>query len=245
MSQNGVDGIHVICVNGLASIKLKGKRTMRTIVLGFGLFAVGVAGFSVTTEASILGVDFSGYSDNGIGNFGYTLGYDFQVTTPVTVVALAAFDDNSGPGLPQAVAVGLWNASGSLLASTTIAQGTLPTLGMANFFAAASISPITLQPGYYTVAAQDDWVQSLTTLPNFTVASGITYLGYAQTPGGVTALTYPTEQVASGTGEEALFGGNIVIGPVPEPTTMISGAMMLLPFGAGAFRQLRKRLQAA
>jgi len=32
---------------------------------------------------------------------------------------------------------------------------------------------------------------------------------------------------------------------VPEPTTMISGALLLLPFGTSAFRQLRKKFQAA
>jgi hypothetical protein len=31
--------------------------------------------------------------------------------------------------------------------------------------------------------------------------------------------------------------------PVPEPTTMISGAMLLLPFGSSAFRQLRRKFQ--
>jgi hypothetical protein len=33
--------------------------------------------------------------------------------------------------------------------------------------------------------------------------------------------------------------------PVPEPATIISGAMLLLPFGSGAFRRLRKKLQVA
>jgi len=32
---------------------------------------------------------------------------------------------------------------------------------------------------------------------------------------------------------------------VPEPSTMIAGAMLLLPFGSGAVRLLRKKLQAA
>jgi hypothetical protein len=32
---------------------------------------------------------------------------------------------------------------------------------------------------------------------------------------------------------------------VPEPTTIISGAMLLLPFGSRAFRQLCKKFQAA
>ena len=37
------------------------------------------------------------------------------------------------------------------------------------------------------------------------------------------------------------------LGPaaVPEPTTIIAGASMLLPFGASALRMLRKKLQAA
>jgi len=41
--------------------------------------------------------------------------------------------------------------------------------------------------------------------------------------------------------------GNQIIAsvPVPEPTTMISGALLLLPFGWSAVRQLRKKLQPA
>jgi hypothetical protein len=33
--------------------------------------------------------------------------------------------------------------------------------------------------------------------------------------------------------------------PVPEPTTLVSGALLLLSFGSSAVRQLRKKLQAA
>ena len=38
---------------------------------------------------------------------------------------------------------------------------------------------------------------------------------------------------------------DVQLSAVPEPSTIISGALMLLPFGAGAARQLRKKLQAA
>lgn len=38
--------------------------------------------------------------------------------------------------------------------------------------------------------------------------------------------------------------GDISVTTVPEPTTMISGALLLLPFGAGTLRILRKRLTA-
>jgi hypothetical protein len=33
--------------------------------------------------------------------------------------------------------------------------------------------------------------------------------------------------------------------PVPEPTTMVAGALLLLPFGLSAVRHLRNRKQAA
>jgi len=35
---------------------------------------------------------------------------------------------------------------------------------------------------------------------------------------------------------------DVSVTPVPEPTTIIAGAMLLLPFGSRAFRQLRKKL---
>jgi len=35
-------------------------------------------------------------------------------------------------------------------------------------------------------------------------------------------------------------GGNPVAVPVPEPSTVVAGALMLLPFGIGAIRSLRK-----
>jgi hypothetical protein len=39
--------------------------------------------------------------------------------------------------------------------------------------------------------------------------------------------------------------GNTGTSAVPEPTTVISGALMLLPFGSSVLRQLRKKFQAA
>ena len=36
-------------------------------------------------------------------------------------------------------------------------------------------------------------------------------------------------------------GDNFTFTPVPEPTTMIAGALLLLPFGASTLRMLRRR----
>jgi hypothetical protein len=38
---------------------------------------------------------------------------------------------------------------------------------------------------------------------------------------------------------------DVFVGAVPEPGTMIAGALMLVPFGSGAIQQFRKKLQAA
>jgi hypothetical protein len=40
------------------------------------------------------------------------------------------------------------------------------------------------------------------------------------------------------------YGASINVAPVPEPTTMIAGALLLLPFGASTLRILRKRQTA-
>jgi hypothetical protein len=47
---------------------------------------------------------------------------------------------------------------------------------------------------------------------------------------------------ANNTGIQDNFpdGGAVIYAPVPEPTTIAAGALMLLPFGIGALRSLRK-----
>jgi hypothetical protein len=50
-------------------------------------------------------------------------------------------------------------------------------------------------------------------------------------------------QVSSGSQESAKIEfdlGNSALAPVPEPTTMLAGALLLLPFGASTLRMLRK-----
>jgi hypothetical protein len=46
-------------------------------------------------------------------------------------------------------------------------------------------------------------------------------------------------------GAGPIFFDDVSMCPVPEPSTMIAAALLLLPFGLGAIRQLRKKMQAA
>jgi hypothetical protein len=47
------------------------------------------------------------------------------------------------------------------------------------------------------------------------------------------------------TGGRVEFLGNMNVSAVPEPTTMIAGALVLLPFGASTLRVLRKQSRSA
>jgi hypothetical protein len=70
--------------------------------------------------------------------------------------------------------------------------------------------------------------------PTAGAASEINYLYYRYDHSAgldiPTVADYPTP----------VFGANFQFTPVPEPTTMIAGALLLLPFGASTLRMLRK-----
>ena len=58
------------------------------------------------------------------------------------------------------------------------------------------------------------------------------------------ATTTLTFMDATGYDSNAGWIDNVRISAVPEPTTMLAGALLLLPFGASAFRILRKNRKA-
>jgi hypothetical protein len=84
----------------------------------------------------------------------------------------------------------------------------------------------------------------------YTIANPVPNQGWTPYNLTVTA-TGPTTVVSFGLRNDPSYDGldNIsvtpAVGVVPEPTTMLSAALMLLPFGSGAVRQFRKKLQAA
>ena len=178
---------------------------MRTTSLAATL--VLFAGFHAGAQQ--FGIDFAGGGGTA-NNDGWNLGYEFQVTSPVTIVGLAAWDGNTPGGLSQAVPVGLWRNDGSLLASATIAAGTLPS-DPGDQFADVGIAPITLSPGLYDVAALDPQIFGgfWPSLQNFTEAPGINYVQDRFAYGG---LDFPgqTDSGFYGANFNGWFGGNIV-----------------------------------
>ncbi|HEY3864289.1 MAG TPA: hypothetical protein VGO59_20650 [Verrucomicrobiae bacterium] len=224
------------------------------IVLGSMLLA------SSNLLADSLGIDFTGGGLSPVYCTGYTVGYTFQVNSPVTVVGLAAFDP--GGATSSAEKVGLWSngggispygsSPGSLITSATIAAGTLPTLGAGNLFAEIGITPIVLQPGFYDVAAfgaayTGGGKAPYAPLNNFTTDSSITFVQDSFTYG-TGGLAYPnySDQFWFGSDFEGWFGGNIVlgqIGPQIEPLAVpdSSSSWMLLAGASAAFGVARRK----
>lgn len=149
----------------------------------------------------------SAISSNG----SWTLGWEFNVNRPLTVDALGIFDWNT-LGLNGSYELGLWSASGTLLASTSVS-------GMGDavkdeFVWKNLSSLVTLTPGNYVVAAagayganDDSYAFNGTS----TTISGVTFIQSRYSAG--SALSYPGL-----TGDpDGYFGGNFseVPGPLP------------------------------
>ncbi len=188
-------------------------------------------------SAGTLGVTTS--NDNVFSNTGtWTLGYSFLVNSSITVTGLGVFDAGSD-GLNVSHDVGLWDAAGNLLASTTVAAGTVAPLN--GFYRMATISGVGLTAGnvYYVGSVNgidnDGWMQDPSTL---IAAPQITYLSrqYEFSSGG---LVFPD---LVGSGSTGYFGGNFEFGTstTPEPGTMLMlGSGVLAAAGA-----LRRKFRA-
>ncbi len=183
-------------------------------------------------HADTLGVFTS--ADGVFVNTGiWTLGYSFQVNVPITVTALAVFDAGAD-GLNVSHDVGIWDARGNLLASTTVAAGTVDPILDGYRYAAIAGLALTAGEIYYVGSVNgidgDGWLQDPSVL---IAAPEIVYLSrqYQASSG---TLVFPD---LVGSGSTGYFGGNFLFAStVPEP-----GTALLLGIGFGvvglAFRR--------
>jgi hypothetical protein len=198
----------------LINIDVRSFNKPTTILaLSLGIFGVSsalaqqdIVSFTATVPGNIYNSSFS-----------WTLGYEFIVTSPITVSGLSAFTLNPGAGLNENTPVGLWDSSQTLLASATVQAGTTDPLTTDGFFRYASIAPLTLQPGTYIVGAEyqagvDSYTWDTT---GFTTLTGVSFVQDRYNQGAT--LAFPGSTV--GTYQNGFFGGNVVVS-VPEPTTL-------------------------
>lgn len=174
------------------------------------------------------GVSFTNYPAAAAdGNI--TIGYQFDVTSTVTVYALGFFTNpNKGNNtLAESHEVGLWDPSGTLLATTIVTDSDM-LIGMDKW---SSIAPQVLTPGDgyivggYTPVNGDEWAYGdYSQYTGLTSAPGISNaLGYYQYAG---TFTKPT-----GSYWQMYGGGNILTNAIPEPTPFAAlgiGALGLL-----------------
>ncbi|MGA3268727.1 MAG: hypothetical protein ABSE16_18145 [Verrucomicrobiota bacterium] len=203
-----------------------------TVALSTGIVSVGHANIAFSpTGLTLIG------ADEGYGNDGEF----FTPTENISVTALGYVAPGTGGNL-----VGIFDvASDTLLTSTTVTTSD-PVVPLVNGFYYQSIAPLMLTAGVqYAVVGffADNGALGYDVNGSMDADPAITFDGYkydytAEAGGSSVGLDLPTIGYSPPI-EGPNFQFDVV--PVPEASTMIAGALLILPFGASALRILRRR----
>lgn len=193
--------------------------------MSIALFA-GVCGQAMAAPAFVISnTTGNAYADS------ITLGWQFSTSTSIAVNALGLFDD-SQDGLAEGHQIGLWNAAGTLLASTTVGAGVLVPL--TNQFRYSSIASVILGPGTYQVGAlYSSIADSLVyhgNVTGFAAAPEVSFIGRAFSAGNT--LTNPSNSSNAPNGH---FGPNFLFNlanQVPEPVSLMLAGLALAALAA-------------
>jgi hypothetical protein len=231
-------------------------KTLKAITgLAVAAASLGFAAQSVSAQA-LYTMTGGTVRDTTAGNTatGYTistdaftgnLGFDFTPTANVSVTSLGYFNYNgtavAGAGLTNAHSVGLYDLTGTLLASTVIPVGSKGSAdGSGSFFAYNTVTPVTLTAGtkyvlFGTSAPGDGFVDA---------ATGVLTTGIA-----INNNEYNTSGTLSGTRQgfgpafqaPGYFGPNAIItsAAVPEASSSIGLGVLLALGGLGLIARKR------
>jgi uncharacterized protein DUF4082/PEP-CTERM motif-containing protein len=165
--------------------------------------------------------------NNGVG---YSLGYEFQANTNMTVTQLGYFSTGS---LTEAHNVGIYSADGTLLTEATVYPSASLT---ANFQYATPLPSVTLTAG------QDYWIMGssgvtdvwTTYVSSLTTNAALTYLQSGENTISGNAMEFPNE---IGGAPGSYFGPNfefttpVVATPQPSSLTLLGiGAVTLMVY---------------
>jgi hypothetical protein len=214
----------------------EGQQKKENMKMSLKLLAVGLCATGLFTgmaaQADIVAFAppaLNFVPSEGLGNDGLF----FTPTVDISVTSLGYVQPGTTVGNP----VGLYIVGSDTLLVSTLVNNSAT---LVNGFYYQSITPVTLTAGVeYAVVGNYSGApaQGFTADSGVGAAAEINFIGYEYDSNG--SLDLPTIGWAP-----PIFGPNFEYTPVPEPTTIISGVLMLLPFGASTLRILRKR-QAA
>lgn len=218
----------------------------RRALLAVGACAVLAA---APVRAQNLGLSFDGPNLDWTSSTMWSLGWEFNVLSPLWVTALGVFDDadiwyeplfphlpNQGPnGLTEDHEVGIWDPFGTLLASATVSAGGGT---VHNYFRFTAITPFLLAMGNgYRIASttgtskftSGTYLHNLVTHPDLQIVQG----RYVASSG----LADPTEVDPY----DFYVGPNMMFSSVPEPGTVVLLATGLAGVSLGAMARRRRR----
>ena len=234
MVRNRTPWCHASHIAMLISVLASKAYAMRFLILPM-LFVVGslmadpVLSFDTTTALTA-------------GNFDQTVGWEFNVLSPITVTGLGWYNQGAN-GLELSHMVGIWSSTGTLLASATVAAGTTDPLD--GLFRTVAITPIVLQPGEFIIAGEnflagsDDLAFDVTP----TTDASISFVA-GRYSAADNMFEFPTNStgVVQNSSPDCCWGPSFSISAATVSTPEPAGSSLLLAVGAlAAALQTRRR----
>jgi len=160
-------------------------------------------------------------------------GWEFEVTSTITVDGLGYWDDDSD-GLDQGHDVGLWTLAGTLLASTTVTNASTPEAngtGLGRWLF-SDIPQLVLGPGNYVLGATNIANDTDSVIISGVVSTipAVEYVNARDSGGSSSVLVFPGEVI----GYTGVFGPNLRLADdssVPAPATIPLLGLALVGLG--------------
>ncbi len=206
-----------------------------------GLVALALFGCqSEQSEAGGIAYTIDDLTGTQLTNPPFTLGFQFNVNTSISVTGLGVFDDTQN-GLIDSYPIAIFDSAGVSLISSTVNSGTTDPL--INQFRYSSVAPFALSPGLYYIGALystgNDGLLGPGVATNFATSSEITFNQGGYAFGGT--LSAPLNLVGTSPG---YFGPNFTFtsasATVPEPASLTMFGLGAVGLVAGAMRRRRQ-----